>query len=79
MEVASVTIGQGLSKTSFNVLHNLDDFGFDIQRAANAWVTKRHNLTIEMFCRYIRQQNGAFICVTLEEARKISNHLKFKI
>lgn len=61
---------------AFEVLHNLDDFGMDIHKAASAWVTKRHNLTIEMFCRYIRQRNLSFVCLPLEEAKLISNTVK---
>lgn len=75
MTTTIVNIGRGLSLTPVQVIHNLDDFGFDIQKAADAWIPRRHNLSITMFVRYIRQQNDAFICVTLEEAEKIRFHL----
>ena len=76
MQTSTVTIGRGLCLTPVTVVHNLEEFGADIQKAAYAWYPRRHNTTVEMFCRYIRQRDVKFICIPLTEAVKISNHLK---
>lgn len=76
MQTTTVSIGRGLCLMPVEVVHNLDEFGANIQKAADAWYPRRHNTTVEMFCRYIRQRDTKFICIPLEEALKISNHLK---
>lgn len=75
MTTSIVNIGRGLSLTPVQVVHNLDEFGMNIQKAADAWYPRRHNTTVEMLCRYIRQRDIKFICLPLTEAIVISNHL----
>ena len=75
----TITIGRGLSRSVHQVIHNLDEFGVDIHKAVAAWIPRRHNLTVEMFCRYIRQRDLNFICLPLTEAISISNHLNSQI
>jgi hypothetical protein len=76
MTTTIVNIGRGLCLTPVELLHNLDEFGMDIQLAIDAWMPRRHNLTARMFCNYIRQRDPKFICLPLEEAKLISNTLK---
>lgn len=79
MTTSVVNIGKGISLRPVEVVHNLDDYGMDIQKAADAWFPRRYTTTVEMFCRYIRQRNLNFICLPLSEAQRISNYLKQEI
>lgn len=75
MTITEVTFNTGTFEQKATVVHNFDEYGFDIHKAVKAWKSRSVNQTVQMFCRYIRNRNTAFICMPLEEAIKVSNHL----
>lgn len=72
MTITTLTIEKGINKTSFEVVHNLDEFCFSLEKAVKIWSVQHTTLTPEMFCRYIRQRNSHFICMPLSEALKVA-------
>lgn len=47
----------------YKVLHNLDDFGFDFDKAVKGFFLSRHKIDVDNFCKYIRNSGaGGLIC-----------------
>jgi hypothetical protein len=46
----------------YRVLHNLPDFGLDIEDAFYSWSFRTKIITIASFCRYARSKNPDLIC-----------------
>ena len=47
----------------YQVYHNLESLGYDIDLAFKGFLTKRRTLTLNNFCSYIKNADPRFICV----------------
>ena len=55
----------------FTVLHNLPDFGLDIEAAFENWAARTDNFTIEVFCVYVVSKDPVNLKCTPDHANSV--------
>lgn len=46
----------------FNVVHNLDEFGLDIEAALMNWTARTNELNVDSFCAYVISKDVNLKC-----------------
>ena len=62
LEHAQINFNLGKKKKQFDVVHNLSEYGLDIESAFVNWSARTNIFTVEDFCKYVTSKDTNLIC-----------------
>ena len=76
MQRSQITFNVRGKETAYDVTHNLDEYGEDIEAALLNWGERATVHSQQNFCEYVMEKNAAFFCIATEDKAKIRARIK---
>lgn len=70
MQHTVIGFNRGKKKIKVDVVHNLPDFGLDIEHAFDNWTARTDDFTSESFAAYVASKDTAIFCKPTTEFDK---------